>query len=739
MRVYFLSSFIKAAFVASFCLVLFAFFQPVNASTTTITSRSDFDSGTYNNTEGASRSGQLRLQASGSFSTRVWKTPDLALGDQTSVVSDGTYLYVKVSGDNIFLRYDPVKNSWKNLANSPRYSGQGSDMKIIGGAIYATFGGYQYEFYKYIIATNTWTRMANMPDLMNTGGSIATDGTNIYAIRGTATTDFWKYTVSTNTWSTLTAAPGTISTGGSLTYNGGNFYTPRGGNTNTFYRYNVSGGTWSTMTNAPATLNSDGNITTNGDYIYVLRGSSTNSFYRYSITGDSWTTLTNTPQTTGFVGAVYHSGDGYIYIFRGNNTQEMWKYDIANDSFVGMTDLPNTPGTGSDLINYKGSLYYVRGNSSTNFYKYDLSAGTWSGLLAAFPATMADDVKGASAGAYLYFARGSSSTAFYRYDPNGDSFTTLAVSPATLGGGSTVVYPGSGDYLYVTRGLNTATFYRYSISGNTWDDAGATDLPANSTAGIGSRMSSDGTSIYYLSGLGTSRLLKYNIAGNSWTWINNVPFSTYYGTDMSYYNGKLYIQAGYYKQDFWEYNVSTNVWRRLPDLQSNFAYDQGPYNGAALASDGGGNLYSTNGANSLWWQRFSIASSNYPTSGIWISDVLDLSYVSSWTSLTATTETPGDSSISYETRSSADRTTWTSWLSVSGSTISSTAQRYLQIRATLHASTDQTITPVLNDVTVTYSGDTTAPSNPSSFTAKSQSGGSTITTGTTYKDRKSVV
>lgn len=732
MKPYYLSNLLKAVFTAVFCLTIISLFQPVFAATSSLTSRNDFDSGTYNQTEGASRSGELRLEAAGSFTTRVWKTPSVALGDQSSVVSDGTYLYIKVAGDNNFQRYDPVKNTWKDLANAPRYSYAGSDMKVLNGAIYATFGGYQYEFYKYTIATNTWTKLANMPDLMNAGGSIGTDGTNIYAIRGTATTDFWKYTVSTNTWSTLTSPPATISTGGSLIYSGGYFYTPRGGNTTTFYRYSVSGGTWSTMAAAPAAFNSDGNITVHGDYIYALRGSSTNSFYRYSISGDSWTSMTNTPQTTGYVGLIYHSGDGYIYVFRGNNTQEMWKYDIGNDAFVGMNDLPNTPGTGSDLINYRGSLYYVRGNGSTNFYKYDLSSGSWSGLLAAFPGTMADDVKGASAGAYLYFVRGSSTTTFYRYDPTGDSFTTLAVSPATLGGGSAVVYPGSGDYLYVTRGLNTQTFYRYSISGNTWDDAGASDLPTNAAAGIGSRMISDGTNIYYLSGNGTSRLLKYNISGNSWTWINNTPFSTYYGTDINYYKGKLYIQAGYYKQDFWEYNPTTNTWRRLPDMQSNFAYDQGPYNGAALASDGGGNLYSTLGALSLWWRRYSIGTTNYPTTGTWVSDVMDLTYVSSWTSLTASTTTPGDSSVTFETRSSANRTSWTSWQSVSGGIISSTAQRYLQVRATLHASTDQSITPVLSDVTVTYAGDTTAPTNPSSFSAKSTSGGTTLTSGTTY-------
>lgn len=703
------------------------------AASVTLSTPADFSSGLYNGTESASTSGQLRLQASGTWSTRVWKTPDIALGDQSSVVSDGTYLYLKPSGDNIFLRYQPDINKWKRMADAPRYSYQGSDMKVLNGNIYAIFGGYQKEFYKYSIALNTWTKLADLPDLVYSGASIGTDGTNIFVLRGAATTDFWKYTVSNNTWNAVSSTPATISTGGSLIYYAGYMYTPRGTNTTTFYRYDVSGNSWSTMTAAPAALNSDGNITVYNGNIYILRGSSTNTFYKYNISGNSWTTLTNTPQTAGFVGAVYNSGDGYIYVFRGNNTQEFWKYDINSDSFVGQTDLPVAPATGGDLINHQGYLYFVRGSNSTTFYRYSLSSGTWSSALAVFPAAMNDDVKGASAGAYMYFPRGSNTTAFYRYDPVGNSFSTMAVSPAALSSGSTVAYPGSGDYLYITRGANTTTFYRYSISGNSWDDAGAADLPSDAPAGIGSRMITDGTNIYFLSGAGTSRLMKYNVSGNSWSVVDNVPFATYYGTDMNYYNGNLYVQAGYYKSELWRFNLSSNSWMRMPDLETYQPYDQGPYNGAALASDGGGNFYSTYGAGIAWWQTFSVGSTNYPSSGTWTSDVMDLSYVSAFTTLSYTAETPSNTSVSFETRTSSDKLTWSSWQSLSGSNIASSANRYIQVRATLASSGSQANTPVLKSITINYTGDAVAPSNPTAFAAKSQSvSGVNLTTNTTY-------
>jgi hypothetical protein len=94
---------------------------------------------------------------------------------------------------------------------------------------------------------------------------------------------------------------------------------------------------------------------------------------------------------------------------------------------------------------------------------------------------------------------------------------------------------------------------------------------------------------------------------------------------------------------------------------------------------------------------------------------------------------PGDSSILVETRTSADKSTWTIWESVSDGVISSTTQQYIQVRATLNASTDQSSTPIIYSINIQYEGDTEDPANPSVFTGSSQSvSGSTLTTGGTY-------
>ncbi len=114
-------------------LIEFSPFSPplVDAASSTISTPAQLSSGYFSGTEASSKSGELRLQAAGSLTARVWKTPQLTLGDQTSVVSDGTFLYLKISGDNIFTRYDPATNTWKQLAPAPLYSFQGSDMKRV--------------------------------------------------------------------------------------------------------------------------------------------------------------------------------------------------------------------------------------------------------------------------------------------------------------------------------------------------------------------------------------------------------------------------------------------------------------------------------------------------------------------------------------------------------------------------------------------------------------------------------
>jgi hypothetical protein len=703
-----------------------------------ITARADFELGKYRNTESETKEGQLKLRSSGSWGPRVWTVPNVNLGDHAAVTSDGDYVYLIPNGDTWFGRYLPNEDRWEDLTVSPVAAYSGSDMITLGNYIYTIFGGYQKEFYRYSKVTNSWQLLSNLPDLVYGGSSLTTDGTNIFCLRGTSTTDFWRYNPGSDSWSVLSGIPASAYVGADLVYSASTnkLYTPRGNNTNTFYIYDIGTSAWSTGATLPATVNDSTNIAINGDYLYALRNNASTAFYRYQISLGVWSTLAVTPQTARYVGAVYNAADNYVYVFRGGGTPDFWKYNTASNSFDGPTDLPAAPGTGSDLNFYNGYLYYNRGGANT-MYRYNLGTGaTWE-TMATLPATITDDTKGVWAGSKLYLFQGNGSRNFFNYDPTlgvGGSWGVMATAPATIYYGGAIAYPGSGGYLYATRGALSRTFMRYDIAGNSWSDIGATDLPDDAEAGYGARIIGVGTTeLFYIGGHGIAKFLKYNITSDSWSVLGNLPFSPYYGTDMVYYNGKIYFQAGYYKRDIWEYNIVLNSWRRLPDVPGYNAYDLGPYNGGSLESDGAGTLYSSAGMNVAWLRKFTIGANNYQTNGDWTSGVMDLTYAGQWSGISLGKTTPNDSAVAVYTRSSSDQTTWSNWGAVVGTSIPSAPLRYLQVGLTLTASTGGSDTPVVNDLTVSYVGDTGLPSNPSTIMALSQQvSGVGLTSGQSY-------
>jgi len=714
--------------------LLFTFSQPVIASSLTFTSGSDWDAGTKTSVNTADNEGNLKLEAAGSFGARSWKSPDLPISAGSAFATDGTDIFVtRGVADVLFWKYSPTTDDWTTLANLPRGAYYGADFTHLNGYVYAIFGGYQTAFARYSISTNTWELLADLPDLTYSGASLSNDGTDIYAFRGNNSQDFYKYDVSAGTWSPLAGAPATISTGADLVYSAGYFYTARGANTTTFYRYSISGNSWSTMAAMPAGMNDVTNATTDGTKIFIPRQNNTNTFYAYDIAGNSWSTLTNLPLAARYAGAIYNPNDSYVYVFRGNGTYNFWKYDINSNSFLGYEDAPAGLSTGSDLIFYNNKLYIPRGANQTTLYAYDLGAGSWS-TLAAAPGSFNDDTKGVVAGSLLYFFRGSNTNTFYSYNTGSNTWSTLANTPATVRFGGSLAYPGSGDYLYGTRGNTTTAFWRYSISGNSWDDAAVADLPTDTESSYGSRLVSDGTDIYYFPGIGIKRFFKYEINSNTWTELSGLPFSPYYGSDMTYNNGKIIAMAGWYKTDVWEYTIATNSWRKLKNLPGYLAQDLGPYAGASIDSDGSGSLYWTRGNNYLDLNTYSVDSDNYVDAGSWISEPQDLSYVASWAGLSANATTPSDSSIVFQTRTSDDSTTWDSWQTVAGGTISSVAKRYIQIKASLLPSTGNGDTPVLHDLTVNYVGDSSAPTNPNTFVGSSQElDGEALTSGESYR------
>lgn len=711
--------------------------------TYTVSNKDAWSQGTLSDTDSETTPGDLKVAPDGAWTARTWKTPPETLTLGTAFATDDTDVFVlKGNGDNAFWKYSPTLNTWSVLANAP-YGAYGSSLRM-GGAdtLYAIFGGYISKFAKYTISTNTWTVLADLPDTVFNGSTLGWTGSALYLLRAGGTQDFWLYDVALNSWSSVAGPPATVGYGANLIWDGSTyFYTPRGGNTNTVYRFAPGTSTWSTMSTNYSTNISE---TSFGVYysgaLYFMRGTNTTNFDRCTISaltcsGGAWTALTAFPATTRYAGMVYIPSLTQFLVFRGNATMEHWRYNIAGNSFVGPTAYPATTGTGNDLL-WDGSdyVYSLRGGNTNNFYRYTISTNTWTALTATGLGTVnSDSTTLAKSGNYIYALRGNGTNTITRYDVTNDAggWTAMTNAPATIGDGGNFVYPGSGNYIYATRGSNTATFYAYHIGNNNWTTLDPTDPSV--AVSTGGRLISDGTNLYMNPGLGNTNLYRYNVAGNTWTTLGRMPFAPYYGFDFAYNSGKIYATAGNYSNTFWEYNIAGGTWRQLKSTQNDTTNERGFYNGAAIEYIGSGTILATRGAASAEVLSFNTGSYEYAATGTYVSQTLDLSYVASWNSLTLSTTVPSGAAVSSDTRTSADGSTWSSWAAVSGTTISSPTNRYLQIRINLTAGTGRSTTPTVSDYVLSYNTDETVPTNPSTFTCNSQDvGGVALTSGNTY-------
>ncbi|MCW1949380.1 MAG: fibronectin type III domain-containing protein [Candidatus Shapirobacteria bacterium] len=450
--------------------------------------------------------------------------------------------------------------------------------------------------------------------------------------------------------------------------------------------------------------------------------------------GGWWTRLADLPQTSRYLGSTYNAAENKIYVFRGNGYYDFWKYDIAQNNFLEPKENFDTFGSGSDLIYNNGYLYAPRGQNTSPFYRYSISGNTWvampslptRGTDPSPQATLNTSVRGVGVGSYIYFMRGNSGATgtsqqtFVRFNTVNSTWEYLADTPlyVAAGGALVNVNVGGTDYIYATAGEYRVNFWRYRIDTNTWENM--PNVRESIRPYTGAAMVSDGTNIYMMAGYGQSVLGKFNIGTTTWSELGVMPFASYWGSDMAYFNGKIYAQAGYYKKDVWEYTIATNTWRRLKDLDGYGPLNYGPNSGGSLEVDDQGNLWSIYGGGLRNIQKYTLASDNYVNNGSWTSEQFDLNYVESYGQFISNYTLPPGASITFESRTSSDKVSWSNWQVINGGNIASAVARYIQFKVTLGAGTSNVTTPKLFDLSFSYTGDTEAPSNPNSFEGKSQ-------------------
>ena len=148
------------------------------------------------------------------------------------------------------------------------------------------------------------------------------------------------------------------------------------------------------------------------------------------------------------------------------------------------------------------------------------------------------------------------------------------------------------------------------------------------------------------------------------------------------------------------------VWQQtIPGIATNktwaFLYSQDP-----ATSNGGRSPMQVD------WVR---AGQYATSSGEYISCAEDAGGIVNWTTLNPTADIPTGVALTYQTRTSLDGTSWSSWQSLSGNTIVSPSGRYFQYRAAF-TTTSPLVTPELRAVQVNYYGPNVIQFTPASAT-----------------------
>lgn len=268
---------------------------------------------------------------------RVWsqKSPLPGAGIIGLGATDGTLIYNIDNTTGILYSFNPLSNSWKQLATSDPTILYPS-MQYHNGYLY-TVAGYKagvtnIPIQRYNIATNTWDQ--SLAPLATFLDGIAFSASFVYQDKiyvgtgqgnGSIVDSFYCYDITNNTWSTKASYPiiaDRVACGvyGDYAYFIAGFYSF--GFNNAVYIYDILNDSWSSGANIPTARGAVAAVGYNG-YIYVAGGAVAGSdqtiqFYRYNIASNSWETLSNLLQATAY--GIVTVVQGSLYITGGQTT-----------------------------------------------------------------------------------------------------------------------------------------------------------------------------------------------------------------------------------------------------------------------------------------------------------------------------------------------------------------------------------------------------------------------------------
>jgi len=308
-----------------------------------------------------------------------------------------------MTANNSLWQYDPVTDTWSQLANYPDAASTTPSTTLsigskgyIGGGRYLIGTGFTTIFYEYDPATNVFTRKANLPDPLGQGGR---GGDVSFSIGNKG---YWG-------------------TGA----NDQNFLSPT--SYNDFYEYDPSTDTWTQKANVGGSVRSGGVGFSIGNLGYVGMGAGPEDrssgtpnypflkdFWQYDPSTDTWT------QKADFGGGTVAGALGFTILDKGyaglgevracptcqvNASGDFWQYDPSTDQWRQIAGFAK-PEPGSGIrFSLSGKGYIGIDGGSNNIWEYDTLADSWS-QKAAFPGAIRYGISGFAIGDKAYAGTG---------------------------------------------------------------------------------------------------------------------------------------------------------------------------------------------------------------------------------------------------------------------------------------------------------------------------------------------
>ncbi|WP_287131374.1 kelch repeat-containing protein [Candidatus Cyanaurora vandensis] len=292
--------------------------------------------------------------------------------------------------------------TWKNWTAAPltRSEAQGG---VIDGKLYV-FGGYPDSRFipttradRYDPVTNTWQQIADMPKPTTHGGFTA-DERHAYIVGGYqgkpggqggqtfSTREGWKYNIETNTWTALPLLPlargsgGLVLLGRTLHFFGG--VDGQRIDKGDHWILSVDGGTaWTRAVALPNPRSHLGSVALGG-LIYAIGGQK--SYDNYAITQPTvhvwdpanpglWSPRASLPKPLSHIGGSTFVVGNRILVLGGeiahsSAVADTWAYDPTRDQWLSLTPLTTPRYSGiAGVIN--NQIYYTTGTLKANTYR----------------------------------------------------------------------------------------------------------------------------------------------------------------------------------------------------------------------------------------------------------------------------------------------------------------------------------------------------------------------------------